>query len=110
MPEKTFPTPKEKQTEAYWKELNKVIDPELGFGVVDLGLIYAVEIDKDKKAKVTMTLTTPTCPVGPYLIKQVENTMRRIKNIKDVNIIIVWDPMWTEDRIDEEIREMIIGI
>lgn len=107
---KINPTPREKRTEQYWKELNKVIDPEMGLGLVDIGLIYNVDIDKDGLAQVHMTLTSPACPVGPQLIKQVEDRMRIYEGVKKVDIEVVWDPPWQQDMIDPDIRDLLFGI
>ncbi len=106
---KIIPTPPAKRTEIYWKELNKVIDPEINIGIVDLGLVYQVKIDKKGNCKVIMTLTSPACPVGPMIIKQVEDRMRLFKDLKNVNIEIVWDPFWTQEMIDPEIRDLMFG-
>lgn len=103
-----FPVPKELQAEPYWKELNKVIDPELNMGIIDLGLIYDVEIKKGN-AHIKMTLTSPACPVGPFILQQVEDRMRLYKDIKNVEIEIVWDPVWTQERIDPDIRDLMFG-
>lgn len=103
-----FPVPRELRTEPYWQELNKVIDPEINLGVVDLGLIYDVQI-KNGKAVITMSLTTPSCPYGPTLIKQIEDRMRLYKDIKSVKIKIVWDPVWNQEFIDPDIRDLMFG-
>jgi len=68
---KSLPIPKEQRTQPYWELLNTVLDPELGIGVVDLGLIYDIEM-KDDHMVVTMTLTSMSCPVGPSLIRSVQ--------------------------------------
>lgn len=107
---KIKPVPKEKRNEPHWKELNKVIDPELNLGVVDLGLIYDVKIDKKGNATVIMTLTTPACPVGPMIIQQVEDRMRLYANIKSVQTELVWDPAWNQNLIDPDIRELMFGL
>ncbi|MEK7673559.1 MAG: metal-sulfur cluster assembly factor [Patescibacteria group bacterium] len=112
MPKKSkviIPVPKEKRTQPYWAELNKVIDPELNLGIVDLGLIYDVQI-KNKDATVYMTLTSPACPVGPTIIREVEDRMRLFRDLKNVYIEVVWDPFWTQERIDPEIRELMFGL
>ncbi len=105
---KPFPVPKDQRTEPYWKELNKVIDPELGVGVVDLGLIYNVEIDGEN-ATVTMTLTSPGCPVGPQIMHQVELAMLGIDGITSPRVEITWDPPWNQDLIDQDIRDLMWG-
>ena len=102
-----YPVPKEKRTEEYWKLLNKIIDPDLGIGIVDLGLIYKVDI-KDHTATVEMTFTTPSCPLGPYLISEVERKMTEYKGVEKVYVEIVWQPFWSQDLIDPEIQELMM--
>ena len=99
---------RELRTEPYWQELNKVIDPEINLGVVDLGLIYDVKI-KNGKATITMSLTTPACPYGPTLLKQIEDRMRLYHDVKSVKINIVWDPVWNQEFIDPDIRDLMLG-
>ncbi len=106
MATKNLPTPPEKRTQKYWELLNGVIDPELGIGIVDLGLIYNVEI-KNKQAVVTMTLTSMGCPVGPSIIAQVEEEMEQIPGVEKVTINLVWDPIWTPDKINPDVRAML---
>lgn len=103
-----FPVPHELRIEPYWQELNKVIDPEINLGVVDLGLIYDVQI-KNGKATITMSLTTPACPYGPTLLKQIEDRMRLYHDVKSVKINIVWDPVWNQEFIDQDIRDLMLG-
>lgn len=103
-----FPVHRELRVEPYWQELNKVIDPEINLGVVDLGLIYDIEI-KNGKCKITMSLTTPACPYAPTLLKQIEDRMRLYKDVKSVKINIVWDPVWSQDFIDQDIRDLMLG-
>ncbi len=98
--------PKEKRVEDYWRVLNEVIDPELGIGIVDLGLIYGVEI-KDSQATVTMTLTSMGCPVGPSLIENVRQMMIDYLGSEKVAINLVWTPAWTTDMVDRDVRAMI---
>jgi metal-sulfur cluster biosynthetic enzyme len=101
-----YPRPASKRTEPFWKELNKVTDPEINLGIVDLGLIYDIKINKTQKATVDMTLTTPSCPYAPMIIQDVDSTMRKIKGIKDVEIRIVWEPIWTDALMDPNIKLM----
>ncbi len=103
------PTPKAKRVEPYWKEINKIIDPEIGIGLVDLGLIYKIDIDEEKKATIHMTLTSPSCPVGPVLLQQVEDRMRLQPDIANVEVRITWDPPWSQNLIDPDIRAMMFG-
>lgn len=104
--QKTFPIPPEKRTQKYWGLLNGVIDPEIGIGIVDLGLIYNVEITNDR-AIVTMTLTSMGCPVGPSIIHQVEDVTKEIPGVDEVVVNLVWEPVWTADRINPDVRSML---
>lgn len=106
MAEKILPTPKEKRTQNYWALLNNIIDPEVGIGVVDLGLIYDVAI-KDGSATVTMTLTSMGCPVGPSIMQQIKEEVEQFPGVKKATVNLVWDPVWTPDRIDPDVRVML---
>ena len=103
---KTFPVPLEQRTEKYWELLNGIIDPELGVGIVDLGLIYDVEITNGL-ATVTMTLTSMGCPVGPSIIAQVEEQTEEIPGVEKVAVKLVWAPPWTPDRMNPDVRAML---
>jgi len=105
-----LPIPKSERKGSHWKKLNTVIDPELDIGIVDLGLVYDVDIDKQGLATVTMTLTSPGCPVGPIITLEVQDVMRTVKDVKDVYINMVWDPMWNGEMIDEDVRDMLMGV
>jgi metal-sulfur cluster biosynthetic enzyme len=75
--------------------LQPVVDPEMGIGIVDLGLVYDVEVeDEGKKLQVKMTLTTPMCPYGPMLVGQVEDVLRATPGVEEVEVSLVWDPPW----------------
>lgn len=76
-------------------------------GVVDLGLIYNVKIDKKNNCTIYMTLTTPSCPYGPIVLQQIYDRMRLYKNINEINVEIVWDPAWNKEMIDPDIRELM---
>ena len=103
---KITPTPLEKRTQPYWHALNDIIDPEIGVGIVDLGLIYNIEI-KNSTATVIMTFTSMGCPAGPSLIEQVKEEMEKVPKIKKVKINIVWDPGWTIDMMNPDVRAML---
>jgi metal-sulfur cluster biosynthetic enzyme len=111
MTEKTpiTPVPKAERTQPHWKALNEVIDPELNIGVVDLGLIYDVQLDKEKNATIFMTLTSPSCPVGPVIIQQVQDTLRTFPEIGEIETRVVWSPVWTQEMIDPDIKELMFG-
>lgn len=104
-----IPTPKSDRTENYWQVLNSVIDPEMGIGIVDLGLVYNVDI-KDGIAQIIMTLTTPACPLGPEIMQQINEVMLTVNGVKEVDVQIVWDPVWTQEMMDEDVRYLLWGI
>ncbi|CAG0997256.1 Fe-S protein maturation auxiliary factor SufT [Burkholderiales bacterium] len=84
--------------------ISTVIDPEAGMNVVDLGLIYDVGIDAGR-VTVTMTMTTPTCPVGDYLRDAVGDAVRdRFPSIAAVDVELTFDPPWTPDRMSDAAR------
>ncbi|MBN2122359.1 metal-sulfur cluster assembly factor [Candidatus Micrarchaeota archaeon] len=80
--------------------LSEVMDPELGISVVDLGLIYGVNVHKGK-AEVRMTFTTPACPMLNLIVSKVEEAVNRVGGISEVSVKLVWDPPWSPQRISE---------
>ncbi|HRY91473.1 MAG TPA: metal-sulfur cluster assembly factor [Candidatus Gracilibacteria bacterium] len=92
----------------YYKALNEALDPELGIGLADLGLIYSIE-DNDGVLKVKMTFTYVGCPLGPQMTEDVENVLKKQPGVKDVQIEVVWDPPWSLEMIKPEIRQMLWG-
>ena len=83
--------------------LRKVKDPEAGLNIIDLGLVYDIDID-DGKVDVKMTLTSPACPAGPQIMGDADDAIRAVEGVKDVRIELVWDPYWTPERIDPKVR------
>ena len=83
--------------------LREVNDPELMMNIVDLGLVYDVQID-DGKVHVKMTLTSPMCPVGPIIQREAKELLMELEGVEDVEIEIVWDPPWSPDRMSEDAR------
>ncbi len=89
------------------KKLKEIIDPELGINIVDLGLIYDIKIEKEGEVTITMTLTTPTCPLGDYILDEIRQKLSTIKGIKSITINLVFDPPWTPEKINEEIKKKL---
>ena len=83
--------------------LREVYDPELHYNIVDLGLVYEVDI-KDGDVHVLMTLTTPACPVGPMILEGVREVVSALPEVRSVDVEITFDPMWGTDFMSEEIR------
>jgi FeS assembly SUF system protein len=84
--------------------IKTVFDPEIPVDIFELGLIYAVEIGDDGKVKVEMTLTTPSCPSAQELPAQVEEAVRLVPGVTDVEVEVVWDPPWDQSRMSEDAR------
>ena len=83
--------------------LPDVIDPELGINIVDLGLIYDIDVYEDE-AHVQMTLTSPACPMGPYIMSEAKAAVECLHGVSHCEITLVWEPYWTPDRIDPRLR------
>ena len=92
--------------DAVRQALRQVKDPELDMNIVDLGLVYDVEVD-DGLVRINMTLTSPGCPAGPMITNDIYKAVRALDGVKDVDIDIVWEPYWTPERIDPKIRAMM---
>lgn len=88
------------------KALRQVKDPEAGLNIVDLGLVYDVEIE-DGKVGVKMTLTSPGCPAGGQILSESDQAIRGLDGVKDVKIDLVWEPYWTPERIDPKVRAFL---
>ena len=75
--------------------LAEVIDPEIGMNIVDLGLIYGMHIDNEKgHVHVDLTLTSPGCPLGPEIIRNIKQELQGVEDILDVDVDLVWSPLW----------------
>jgi metal-sulfur cluster biosynthetic enzyme len=83
--------------------LKKVIDPEIGANIVDLGLIYDIKINEDS-INVLMTLTYIGCPLGNFLMFEVEDKLKKA-GFKNVNVSLTFDPPWTPERMNEKLRK-----
>jgi len=84
------------------KALKEIYDPEIPVNVYDLGLIYRVNVLEGGTVYITMTLTTPSCPVAEMIPGQVENRIRFVEGVKEVIVNLVWDPPWTKEMMSEE--------
>ena len=97
------PAPKVSE-DAVIAAISTVYDPEIPVDIYQLGLVYAIEIADDGKVKVEMTLTTPACPSAQELPGQVEDAVRGIDGVSDVDVEVVWDPPWDQSRMSEDAR------
>ncbi len=88
--------------------LNNVLDPEIGIDIVSLGFIYDVEIQDDNKVKVTITLTTPGCPLNVPIQEDITNKLTEI-GASDVSVDVVWDPPWNPHMMSPDARKKLMG-
>lgn len=79
--------------------LENVIDPELGIDIVNLGLVYDVQLADEDIAKVTMTLTSIGCPMGPMIVDQVKTALGELPEVKDTEVNIVFNPPWSKENM-----------
>ena len=82
-------------------EVKKIYDPEIPVNIYELGLIYDILVQNDNCVKIKMTLTTPNCPVAESLPKEVKDTVMKVKDVKKVDLDLVWDPPWNKDMMSE---------
>ncbi|HKI90772.1 MAG TPA: metal-sulfur cluster assembly factor [Gaiellaceae bacterium] len=87
--------------------LRQVEDPELGMDVVDLGLVYEVEME-GATAKVTYSLTSMGCPAGPLIAQDMDRAAREVPGVEDVALELTFDPPWTPDRMSDDAK-FILG-
>lgn len=87
--------------------LSRVYDPEVPLSIVDLGLVYDVEVT-GKNVKIKMTLTAPGCPLRYFIIDLVKEAVKReLPEVENVEVELVWDPPWTPERMSEKARKML---
>jgi metal-sulfur cluster biosynthetic enzyme len=89
--------------------LRRVKDPELNLNIVDLGLIYEVEVTEGRNVHVEMTLTSPGCPSGPEIMSEAQRVIESLEGVGSVDIELVWSPYWTPERIDPRLRAFLGG-
>ena len=82
-------------------EIKKIYDPEIPVNIYELGLIYDIKVNKENVVDIKMTLTTPNCPVAESLPKEVEESVKEIKEVKDAKLVLVWDPPWDKSMMSE---------
>jgi FeS assembly SUF system protein len=84
--------------------LKTVYDPEIPADIYELGLVYKVDIEDDRRVKIDMTLTAPGCPVAGEMPGWVQNAVAAVEGVQDVDVSMVFDPPWSPDRMSEEAR------
>jgi len=95
---------KQKIEEDIFTQLRTVFDPEIPVNIVELGLVYKVEINDNGYVNLTMTLTAPGCPVAGEIIREVDTKVREVEAVSDVNVMLTFDPPWNRDMMTEEAK------
>jgi metal-sulfur cluster biosynthetic enzyme len=94
-------------TEAIRKAIRAVKDPELNLNIIDIGLVYDVDIDEAGDVRVQMTLTSPGCPSGAEIIEEVRRVVADLEGVKSVEVDLVWEPYWTPEKMDPRVRTFL---
>jgi len=87
--------------------ISRVIDPEVGFNLVEMGLIYDAVCDDEGNAKVTMTLSTRACPMHQMIQQWVKEAVEKMANIVSVEVEVVWEPVWNITMADESVKKAL---
>ncbi len=99
--------------EAVWAQLRQVFDPEIPVNIVDLGLVYSMDVSKQDdgshKVDISMTLTAPGCGMGPVIAEDAKNKVLLVPGVSDADVRITWDPPWNQSMISEE-GKMKLGL
>ncbi|TWV99876.1 iron-sulfur cluster assembly protein [Chitinophaga pinensis] len=84
--------------------LRTVYDPEIPVNILELGLVYEIRIGENNRIGITMTLTAPGCPVAGDIIREVDEKVRDVEGVSDVDVTLTFDPPWNKDMMSEEAR------
>ena len=87
--------------------LKQCIDPEVPLSIVDMGLIYGIDISKNNDVNIKMTMTTQGCPLHETMVDDVKRYTKKVSGVNSVNVDIVWDPPWTMDKMSDEAKAMM---
>lgn len=94
----------DRMTDDIVSAMKSVYDPEIPVDIYELGLIYRVDIDDDRKIAIDMTLTSPSCPAAAELPGMVENAVNAVAGVSEVKVNLTFDPPWDQSRMSEEAR------
>ena len=89
------------------KALRAVKDPELNLNIIDIGLVYDVEVNEAGAVHIRMTLTSPGCPAGTEIIDDVKGVVSDLEGVTGVEVELVWDPYWTPEKMDPRVRTFL---
>ena len=88
-------------------KLKECTDPEIGINIVDLGLIYGIQIDENNNIKLKMTMTSPMCPVTSIILADAQLRLENIPDVGKVEIELVWEPLWSPDMISQDVKQKL---
>jgi len=94
-------------SDAVRKALRGVKDPELGLNIVDIGLVYDIDVTDANDVHVKMTLTSPGCPSGPEILEDARLVVQELEGVNTAEIELVWEPYWTPERMDPRVRAFL---
>jgi len=86
------------------KALRQVKDPELNLNIIDIGLVYDIDINDTGDVHVKMTLTSPGCPAGAEIMGDVKETVADLEGVNSVDVELVWEPYWTPEKMDPRVK------
>jgi len=107
--ESATPATHDQVDQAVWEQLGTCYDPEIPVSIVELGLVYGIE-NVEGDVSVTMTLTSPFCPIGPLLISQIQTVVEELPDIKSCNVELVWSPPWDPKTMASDDAKDMLGI
>jgi FeS assembly SUF system protein len=90
---------------ALWDALRDVYDPEIPVSIVELGLVYRLEVKDGNKVEIDMTLTAPGCPVAPQIMAEAEEKLHAVPDVADVKVNLVWTPLWTPEMMSDAAKD-----
>ena len=94
-------------SESVRKAIRAVKDPELNLNIIDIGLVYDVDVNEAGDVDVRMTLTSPGCPSGAEIIQNVKDVVGDLEGVQTVDVELVWDPYWTPERMDPRVKAFL---
>ncbi len=89
------------------RALRAVKDPELNLNIIDLGLVYDIDVSETGDVRVQMTLTSPGCPAGAEIVQGVRDVATDLEGVGSVDVELVWEPYWTPERMDPRVRAFL---
>lgn len=93
--------------EELFQAISTVVDPEVGFNLVEMGLIYDASCDDEGNAKVVMTLSTRACPLHQMILEWVKEAVEKLPDVKSSDIELVWEPVWNITMADEHVKKAL---